>query len=263
MRFSVVSALCIVVLSPLTLVAETYRNEDYQFQIEVPAGWSPMTYPELQMATKLAQQAAGPSQSVKYVAGYRMRRDITAPYFLVQIMSGSPTGQTFEQIEAELKKTLPDATRSVQAKLSDYISDLNVGQAKIDRDRARMVVRMSMGGTGGGSLECISFTNFGSKSVICLHCYASPKYRVAMQPQFAALADSFQWSPGFEFKENSSAGLDVTDSAASAGIIGGVLGGLAGAVIWTIKKMLGSRSSDYDLITAPTAQTAETDGLQT
>jgi len=263
MRFSVVSALCIVVLSPLTLVAETYRNEDYQFQIEVPAGWSPMTYPELQMATKLAQQAAGPSQSVKYVAGYRMRRDITTPYFLVQIMSGSPTGQTFEQIEAELKKTLPDATRSVQAKLSDYISDLNVGQAKIDRDRARMVVRMSMGGTGGGSLECISFTNFGSKSVICLHCYASPKYRVAMQPQFAALADSFQWSPGFEFNEGGSTGSGVLDSAASAGILGGVLGGLAGAILWTIRKMLKATRSDEYSIASDAPQAAELDGVQT
>lgn len=264
MRFSVVSALCIIVSSPLTSLAETYRNEDYQFQIEIPAGWSPILQPELQKAAKLAQKAAGSTQSIKYLAGYRMRRgDISAPYFLVQVMSTGPTGQSFDQIEVELQKNLPGAAKVMQAKLSDYISDLKMGQANIDRERARMVVRMSMAGTGGGSLECISFTNFGANSVICLHCYASPKLVSQLQPQFATLADSFQWLPGFELKENSVGGLDVVDGAASAGIIGGVLGGLAGAVIWTIKKMLGSRSSDYDLITAPTAQTAETDGLQT
>lgn len=215
--------------------AQVYRNDTYRFQFSIPEAWIPIPEEELLKMAESGQQAA-PRAPTSFVAGFRAKRllSLGAPMVIVQVVNESTRGMTYDRIERDFSQGFAKGAQNAGDKLGKFLN-LQVGQSIFERERNRMVSKISVSVPILGQFDDMMITNFGANAVVCLHCYGRSSEFGELQPKFTAMADSFQFDPGLEFKEAGGVHnlAELMGRIAAYCVIGAGIG-------WLIKKFVGS-----------------------
>src|SRR5262245_18919610 len=106
-------------------LGDTYRNDQYRFQFEIPAGWMPVPEAELQQMAKASDKSSS-GHRVIFVAGYRAKRllPIGAPMVLAQVVTDGVRGATYQAIERDFAKAFAKGAQKAQEKFAGVITDI-------------------------------------------------------------------------------------------------------------------------------------------
>jgi hypothetical protein len=223
-------------------LAETYRDKERYFTVELPKDWQVMTDQELAKIN----QAAGNSfmSKIHYIQGFRPKSSAagTFPYALVQFEAG-PVNSTYDEIEKSFAKEIPGAVKKAEGSLSDLAKDISVGNAVLDREHNRLIFRVQMTLAGVGPAQGISIGHIGSGGVVFIHSYSKEADFAKYLPTFTKMNDSFEYDKGHTFTpaENAlqklwqSIGIGALGGAAKGAIAGAVFGLLVGGIVFVIK----------------------------
>jgi hypothetical protein len=220
--FALAMLACLVSVRPIQ--AETYRDKTHHFEIDLPAGWVPMSDSELSQINSFANMRMG--GAVTYLQGFRRKgtRLGTFPYALVQFKEGS-INASYDEIESSFARELPGAIKKAEGSLSDLASNIAVGNAVLDRLHDRIVIRLEMDVTGIGKAQCLSVGHIGSEGMVFVHCYAQDKAFASCLRSFNDLNDGFEYDEGYNFKPGQGGG------AFASGLRGGVIGAVGALVV--------------------------------
>jgi hypothetical protein len=215
-----------------SIQAETYRDKTHHFEIDLPAGWVPMSDSELSAINGFANMRLG--GAVSYVQGFRRKgtQPGTFPYALVQFKEGS-INASYDEIESSFARELPGAVKKVEGSLSDLTKNISVGNAVLDRLHDRIVIRMQMDLPGIGTAQCLSVGHIGSEGIIFVHCYAKDNAFASSLRSFNDLNDGFEYDQGYTFKPSQGGG--ALGGGLRGGIVGAVVALVVGGVLFALK----------------------------
>jgi hypothetical protein len=237
--------------------AADYRDPGHHFSLTLPVGWRDMSGDAVSKANEVARQKF-PDQDIRYDHGFLPagKGAGSFPYILVQVKAGSTKGATYDDIEKGLRSVGPKIKR-MEGSISDVAKGLSVGEVSLDRAHNRVILRLEMELVGVGKVQAIGFGFIGAKGIVFLHCYDRQADFERSLPVFLALADSFQYQPGYEFTPAPSSPLFTWPQMPSwagsstmvAAIVGGAVGGLIGvaAVVLQMFKRKAAPKEDPDL----------------
>jgi len=221
--------------------AETYRDKERFFTVELPQGWQVMTDQEL---TKINQAGNSFMSKIHYIQGFRPKSSAAGsfPYALVQFEQG-PVNSTYDEIEKSFVKEIPGAVKKAEGSLSDLAKDISVGNAVLDREHNRVIFREQMTLAGVGPAQGISVGHIGSGGVIFIHSYSKEGDFAKYLPTFTKMNDSFEYDKGHTFTPSESPlqklwqgmGMGALGGAVKGAIAGAIVGLLVGGVIFVIK----------------------------
>jgi hypothetical protein len=224
--------------------AESYRDKERHFTLELPQGWQVMTDQELAQINQAAQSLGSPFMKVQYVQGFRPKGSAlgSLPYTLVKVMEGKPTG-SYEDIESSLARELPGAIKKAEGSLTNLVKDVSVGSAILDRDHNRVIFRVQMTVAGIGPAQAISVGHIGSDGVIFILSYAKESDFDKYLPTFTKMNDSFEYDKGHTFTPSENPfqklwqgmGMGALGGAVKGAIGGAIFGVLVGTVIFVIR----------------------------
>jgi hypothetical protein len=217
--------------------AEEYRNPQYHFSVQLPAGWSQVTKNIMdQVNAKVMQPASG--VTIRYIAGFQRPGPLPLqyPYVLVQPMPTPPDSNSYEDIERGLAKAfnteIKKAVKQTEDRYAGLVKDMAVGQPVLDRANNQVVMRLEMSAAGQGKIKGLSVGFLGAKETVFLHCYALANDFEQQMPAFQSLLDSFKFESGYAFTPGSSSFVGKVGSSALHGaIVGAIIGLVAGPLI--------------------------------
>jgi hypothetical protein len=236
--------------------AADYRDPFHHFSLTLPAGWRDMPGDAVAKANELARQRF-PDQDVRYDHGFLPAGKAagTFPYVLVQVKAGPTNGATYDDIEKGLRSASSKIKR-LEGPLSDVAKGLAVGEMSLDRAHNRVILRLEMELAGVGKVQAIAFGFIGAKGIVFLHCYDRQADFERSLPVFLAVADSFQYQPGYEFTPAASSPMFTWpqmprwagNSTVLAAVVGGAVGGLVGLIAVVFQMLKGKAPKDeFDL----------------
>jgi hypothetical protein len=240
MKFILSLALCLVVL-PASF-SEEIRSNQYGFTLKLSDQWKVIPPDELQNLNNT------PGQPVKFDHGIRHKNPLN---FLTQIMVRTIPDRmerySFDDLEKSLEKSMNLKTlqKGIDEKnLNDVISNIQVGQLHMDRQKKRFVFEMDMKVAGMVNLRCLGYGMISKDGVTCLYCYSSKAGFEKMLPSFQQVADSFAFDANRQYVEPAGFfGLFQGGGAMSGGVIGAIIGLGVALVVYVIKTFGGSGSS--------------------
>ncbi len=240
LRNSITAPIAAVLLTcgmTLPAAAESYRDAANHFSVELPPGWHLMPAQEVQQINEAVRQRM-PGSNIHYEAGFRPvdGGPGTFPYVLVQLQQGKTAGSSYEEIERSLTRELNSSIKDVEGSISDLAKNVSLNSGGLDRTRNRVLIRMQMDVAGVGKVQGFTIGHIGSEGVVFLHCYAPEKDVAALLPTYDRLSESFRFDPGYTFTPGPGFWGKVLRSAAIYGIIGGIVGSLAGVVGYLLRK---------------------------
>jgi hypothetical protein len=224
--------------------AESYRDKERHFTVDLPQGWQVMTDQELAQINQAAQSLGSPFMKVQYVQGFHPKGSVlgSLPYILVQAKDGKTSG-TYEDIENGLARELPGAIKKAEGSLANLVKDVSVGSAILDREHNRVIFRVQMTIAGIGPAQAISVGHIGSGGVVFIHSYSKESDFDKHLPTFTKMNDSFEYDKGYTFTPSENPfqklwqgmGMGALGGAAKGAIAGAIFGLLVGSVIYVIR----------------------------
>src|SRR5207253_625820 len=130
--------------------------------------------------------------------------------------------------------------KKLEGSLSNFVKDVYVGTAVMDRQHNQVLIRLLMNVKGVGELECLSVGHIGSDGVVFIHSYSTEPNYAKYLPDFNKINDSFQFDQGHTFTPSPSLwsriGLGALSGALRGAIFGGLIGLIAGGAVFVFKK---------------------------
>lgn len=215
--------------------AEEYRDAALHFSLTLPNGWERMDEAQLK---DLNTDESDPGKPGEFIAGFTPVETSQFPgaQVLLSVEKLPMQGLTYDDVVAQLKRTLANRLTFVVEDENAPPKTPSVGEARLDRKRNRVVLRTPPEVSEFGKLHNYTVVALGSKGMVAVRCYDLNDEFPKAFDDFRAIADSFHFDAGFEFKPASA----PTRWTPSAGLIGLVvfLVVLAGGVIfaWLKKK---------------------------
>jgi hypothetical protein len=210
--------------------AQSYRDDQRHFSIELPTGWQVMTTSEIDQVNKLlGGRLIG--TNIHYDGGLRKKTGQlgSLPYALIQAVSGPPTGASFEELEKTLSANMSAPIKEAQGRMADLVRDIKIGDRVLNRESKCIVFRTQSTVPGVGTVKGLSMGHLGRDNIVFIHCYAKAEDYDACAPTFRRINEWFSFDRGYDFKQGSgSAGLFSWHGAGRSGIVGGAIGLMVG-----------------------------------
>ncbi len=212
-----------------------HRDPRRHFILQIPEGWIPLPPEVLGFANEMGARA-----KVRYDTGFQSESQPfgQGPYLLIQIDPAIPNGMSYEQIEAQLRKSAPDAVRQAKGAMGDFVKTANLGTWTLDRANNRVVTRAELSGVNGKHVQGVSYTMFGKAGTVSVHCYADKETFEASLPLFNRIADSFHFDPGYELKLGAPGPVRAPAFDLPGVVVGGAVAGAAAGLVVGIRKLL-------------------------
>lgn len=225
-------SLAVVFLSLVTgrCEAQSYRNAEKHFSIELPKGWQVLPKTELDQINRLIGGRMF-SVPVHYEAGLRRQsgRLGSFPYVLIQTVKGPPSGASFEELERALAVDMSAPLKEAQGKISDIIREMKVGQPVLDRKSKRVIMHTQSTLNGVGTAKGLSIGHLGKDNIVFIHCYQKAEDFENSLPTFMHINDWFSFDNGYDFKPGTgSVSLFSWWKVGRGGLIGGFIGLVVG-----------------------------------
>lgn len=213
--------------------ADTFRDEQRHFAIDLPGSWVRMSDDEL-IEHYEADEVFAPNRATPYVAGFRLKwgQSGTLPYVLVRVTPG-PGRVSYGEIERGLADALPRAKADADAVLG-LSALVSVTPPTLDRARNRAAMTVSMDAGALGPVRRLIVMHFGADATVVVACNDTEEGFSKRRPTFEKLNDSVRFDPGHEFHPAD----DPLDKLWMAG--GGVLA--VGLVVWLLVRAVGTRT---------------------
>jgi hypothetical protein len=214
--------------------AETFRDKDHHFSVDLPPGWTVMSDSELSRINNFAgSRMLG---QISYVQGFRRRGSApgTFPYALVQFQKGA-VNASYEEIESSIARDLPGAVKKAEGSLSDLAKNISVGNAVLDRSSNRIIIRMKMDLQGIGSAQAMSVGHISSEGIVFIHSYAKDDNFSSYLKSFTEMNDSLEYEKGYTFKPSEGFWSRFGTGGARGGIAGAVGGLVIGGVLFVMR----------------------------
>jgi hypothetical protein len=244
----IVSPLLALVILPIVTgrcEAQSYRDDDRHFSIELPRGWQPMSKTEIdQVNFLIGGRFAG--MGVRYDGGLRTKSGKLGayPYVLIQSSAGPPTGASIEEIEKSLLVDLSGPIKEAQKKGGDLVRDMKIVQPVFDRKSNCVITHTQSTVPGLGAVKGLTVGHIGKYSIIFIHCYAKAENYDACENTFRNINDWFSFDRGYEFKPgHGSVGLFGWQGAGRGGMVGGAVGLMVGLATYLIRLFSQSQTS--------------------
>lgn len=170
------AAVVLLLVVPGRAAADSYRDDQHGYALDLPAGWQVMPAGELRQANEFARQRSrGEAEVVQYRAGFRPRgtRPGALPaYALVQYHPEETAGKAAEDIAREYNREMgAGEVKRFRAKTSDVLSDMAFGSVGFDAARNWVLLRMTATGRDGRRLEGLSVGHVGPAGVVFVTTY--------------------------------------------------------------------------------------------
>jgi hypothetical protein len=231
-------ALLLLCLSPAPARAETYRDNDHQFQIDVPAGWK--RTPEADFARFESAASAVGGKNVTYLAVYSKdpAGKVALPYMAIMWVNiPGLDGASTEDLAREFKaETIQQGVSSANKKSGGVISNMTVGRTVLDVPNNRLVANMDAQIGGGGTMRANLISYFGRDGLAQFVMYSKPDQAAADAAQMESMLATFRFDPGRQFVPGAGRGKFNSSQVLIYAAVGAVVGGLIGLV-----KKLGKR----------------------
>ncbi len=192
---------------PATSGLERYHDDERQFSLELPAGWTVVS-PEALRARPLTELeiphelAFRPSEKSPGLSGY----------VLVENLPRDPELTSYADLEADLLKGREVADIDAGGPLERTILRLPYDQAGVDSNRQRVILRRILETPAergaGNKVVVISALHIGKERTIGLHCCATPETFAKHLKLFVHLVDSFEFDPPHSFAAQSETAAD-------------------------------------------------------
>jgi hypothetical protein len=211
--------------------AQSYRDAEKHFTVELPKGWEVMSKSEMaQVNSLIGGRMMG--MGVHYDAGLRHKsaRLGSLPYVLIQVMRGPPSGASYEELEKSLSIDLKGPIKEAQGRMGDIVREMKVGQPVLDRKSLCVVMRTESSVANVGVVKGVSMGHLGKDNIVFIHCYAKAEEFDSSVPTFTHINEWFSFDRGYDFKPGKgSIGLfSWTGNAGHGGVIGGAVGLMVG-----------------------------------
>jgi hypothetical protein len=219
--------------------AETFRDAQRHFTVDLPAGWEPVPAYILAGINESSVQAGGPQAD--YFACFHIRGEPLAGHayvLLLQPTSVRGATRTFATLERSLTEDLPGTVQRFEGRLADAAARLADGDALLDRAAKRFVMRGHTDMAGVGPITTLSVGMLGAGGTILVNCYAPAAEFDRHLPAFVALAESFRYDPGYEFSESGVLALLVHYATNGEIVTVVVLVAAAAAAVTLVKRRL-------------------------
>lgn len=238
--------------STTAMAGEKYRNSTHGFVVEVPDRWvsvSPTVVTQINSAIARFLNA-----DISYLACFvpAGRTSSELPRIFVQFQPWEGGVPTYEALEEDVKAELEKAVGQVKRDSGIPLSSLNIGDVVLDRQENRLYMRMQASVPGEGTVHALSIGMMGKMGVVFLHCYARADKFPRTVPLFEVFADSFRFDSGRGYDPAEATVTTPTRSSgngsrsswnsfslsgASKGrLIGALIGGGIGVVVWGVRK---------------------------
>lgn len=218
--------------------AQSYRDDQHHFTVELPTGWQVMPKSEIdQVNTLLGGRMIG--HNIHYDAGLRKKtgRLGSFPYVLIQTVSGPPRGASFEEIEKSLSIDMKMPVKEVQGRLGDLVGDVKIGQPVLNRESKCIVLKTQSTVPGIGEVKGFSIGHLGKDSMVFIHGYAKGVDYDASMPTFRRINDWFSFDKGYDFKPGSGSSAFSFGGGGRGAIVGGAIGLLVGVCSYFFRLM--------------------------
>jgi hypothetical protein len=205
--------------------AQTYRNEQKHFSIELPKEWVVMPQSELDQIN--ARLGGGVLGGVRYEGGLRKKgaRLGAYPYVLIQCQAGPPSGASYADIEKSLAIDMKAPIKEVKGRLGDLAKDLQIGQPVLSRESNCVILRTQITVPGIGDVKGFSVGHLGKSNSVFVHCYALDKDFDAAMPVFRRINDWFSFDKGYDFKPGAGGTIGFSwSSVGRSAVVGGIVG---------------------------------------
>lgn len=209
-------AITLILLCAAAARAERYRNPQRHYSLELPEGWQEMAAQEISTINQFAQTL---SPVLSYETGFRPRNSAPGsyPYVLIQLQRAA---SSYDAIERSLEKEVQGAVKQIEGKLSDIAQNMRVGEARLDRTKNRVYMRVGMDVAGVGKVHGLTVGHLGSEVTVWIHANAVASDFEKMLPTFSELNDTFAFDEGYAFKPS-----DGTRDGLLLGTLRDVFGG--------------------------------------
>ncbi len=210
--------------------AGTYTDDERGFSFEVPDGWAPMPFEQLDAINARVESAYRGS---RLLAGYVATTGdpAQAPYFVVQVTRTNLEGLDYDEVaqKLDIEPTRAAADRA-QVSSANNIARMQMRRAALDRDNNRFVYQGSAGAPPVANLVRSSVGFLANDGVVTLHCYAKSRDAESVRPVFDAVVSSFRFQEGVGYAE-------VVQSVSLFGVVGRVvvIGAVLVLAIWFLK----------------------------
>jgi hypothetical protein len=231
-----------------TVAGEKYRNEEHGFTVELPDRWVSVSPTVVTQINSVIERFlnANISYLTCFVPAGRTSSEL--PRIFVQFQPWDGGIPTYEALEEDLKTELDKAVGKVKKEAGIPLHSLNLGDVILDRKENRLQMRMQAIVPGEGSVHALSIGMMGKSGVVFLHCYARADKFARTVPLFEVFADSFRYDEGRAYDPAEATVTESTRSsrgsymgfslpgASHGGLIGALIGGGLGAVVWAVRK---------------------------
>jgi hypothetical protein len=213
----------------------TARLPDGHWSITVPQGWKVVDDATLEGVNQRVSGVSVPGGKVQYVM-MLVSTDRDGCYALLQWGGSLPAGASFDAFAKGLMSGMDQGLSAVREAMPDQIASAAFDSPLIDRERQRIYIPGMTAGPDGGTIRFISSPRPGSGETITVHGYSPSDRFDQNKPTLIAIADSFAFDQGYTypFAKPKPQGFDFAQVG-----IAGVLGGIAGVVIWGVRKLKG------------------------
>lgn len=228
-------------LQTAALSAATVDEVARGFSIDLPRGWLTIPKETLDNYSDMMAVRSGGKVNERYQHGYQRGFNgqwLIHPYVLVQVKETGrvPDGQLrqMKPFHAGVERGLNKAAEN----LSGLLSGAALGETLYDATNHCIWMHFSAEVAGIGPIKAVTCGFLTEKGVIFFHCYAKAAEFDALLPAFQQLLASVKIAENLKYKSRlgDAAGFDFSKILRST-IIGGVVGGLVGLVVWLAKKL--------------------------
>jgi hypothetical protein len=246
-----VVACALALLAAGPAAADPFRDQQWRFTLEVPAGWERMSADEVGTLNTVMRSLTR-SEDATYEVGFRPTGSNPGdyPFVLIQKVPGEIERATYDEIHKGLTRSLRMPVQSVEGKAAEP----TVGRAVLDRSRHRVAVTDTFKAPGVGPVRSLTIGHLGESGVVFVHCYAQEEEFAKTKPTFDQLNDSFRYDLGYEFlpagAEPATAGAGTGEQPAAESAadgpgmevslaVGGVVALIVGVFMWVVFKVAG------------------------
>ncbi len=240
-------SLAVAALIPHLAFGAAFDQSAYGYSANFPEGWRQIPAQVLVDYSDTVKRISGGRVSEKYQDGYQ--RDfkgkwLVHPYILVQVKETGrvPEGQlrNMKPVRRSIEKGLGQAADG----MSVVLSQAALGETLYDSTNKCLWMEFSADVAGVGPIKALSCGFLTEKGVIYFHCYSRAAEFEDLLPTFQRAMSSVGITEALRYKPHlgDPVGFDF-GSVFRWTLYGALIGGVAGVIIWLVKKFQAYRTS--------------------
>jgi hypothetical protein len=224
-----------------------FDQSRYGYSANLPEGWRQIPPKILADYSDTVNRVSGGKIRQQYQDGYQ--RDFNGkwlihPYILVQVQETGrvPEGQlrNLKPVRRGIEKGLGQAADG----LGDVLSQAALGETLFDSTNKCLWMQFSANVAGVGPIKAVSCGFLTEKGVIYFHCYSKAAEFEELLPAFQRAMSSVGITETWRYKPHlgDQVGFDF-GTVFRRTLYGALIGGVAGAIVWSVKKFQANRTS--------------------